>query len=104
MKRALLVMLALLLLPPPLAMAVEITEWTVPWADTRPRDPSVAPDGKVWFVGQTDNYLAVFDPSTERFARFDLPADTKPHTVVVDREGRPWVAGNGNGTILRYAP
>jgi virginiamycin B lyase len=84
------------------SLAVEIREWTVPYPDTRPRDPSVAPDGRVWFVGQTGNYLAVFDPSKEAFARFDLPEGTKPHTVVVDRDGHPWVAGNGNGTILRY--
>jgi virginiamycin B lyase len=76
----------------------------VPWPDTRPRDPSVAPDGRVWFVGQTGNYLARFDPKRESFDRFDLPADTRPHTVVVDADGQPWVAGNGNGTILRYGP
>ena len=95
--------LALLLLATGSASpAVEIREWTVPYPDTRPRDPSVAPDGRVWFVGQTGNYLAVFDPAKEAFARYDLPEGTKPHTVVVDRDGNPWVAGNGNGTILRY--
>src|SRR5690554_6043608 len=31
---------------------VAIQEWEVPWKDTRPRDPYVAPDGQVWFVGQ----------------------------------------------------
>lgn len=84
------------------AAAVEIREWTVPWPDTRPRDPSVAPDGRVWFVGQTGNYLAVFDPADERFTRVELPEGTRPHTVVVDDQGDPWVAGNGNGSILRY--
>ncbi len=96
--------LSTLLALPCAAAAVEIREWTVPWPDTRPRDPSVAPDGKVWFVGQTGNYLARFDPARESFDRFDLPADTRPHTVVVDAEGQPWVAGNGNGTILRHGP
>ena len=86
------------------APAVEIREWTVPWENTRPRDPSVGKDGRVWFVGQTGNYLAVFDPAKETFVRFELPKDTRPHTVVVDAEGQPWVAGNGNGTILRYGP
>jgi virginiamycin B lyase len=83
--------------------ATEIREWPVPWADTRPRDPSVAPDGRVWFVGQGGNYLAVFDAGDGSFRRFELPAGTRPHTVLVDAQGRPWVAGNGNGTILRYA-
>lgn len=88
----------------PASDAPRLRAWDVPWPTTRPRDPSVAPDGRVWFVGQTGNYLAVFDPDTERFERFELPPDTRPHTVVVDGEGRPWVAGNGNGTILRYGP
>jgi virginiamycin B lyase len=92
------------LLPLPDARATEIREWPVPWENTRPRDPSVAPDGRVWFVGQTGNYLAVFDPTTQKFDRYDLPPRTAPHTVVVDTEGQPWVAGNGNGTVLRYGP
>ena len=33
-------------------ITVEINEWTVPWPDTRPRDPDVAPNGSVWLVGQ----------------------------------------------------
>src|SRR3712207_2388230 len=48
---------------------VEITEWTVPWEKTRPRDPYVAPDGRVWFVGQTGNYIAVLDPKSGEFKR-----------------------------------
>lgn len=82
--------------------AAEIREWTVPWPDTRPRDPSVGRDGRIWFVGQTGNYLAVFDPAKASFQRFDLPEGTAPHTVVVAPDGSPWVAGNGNGTLLRY--
>ena len=107
---ALLALLALLLgAAPAVAFSqagapVQIREWQVPWPDTRPRDPAVAPDGRIWFVGQLGNYLAVFDPDTEAFDRHDLPAGTKPHTVVVDRDGSPWIAGNGNGTILKFDP
>ncbi|MDH3297941.1 MAG: hypothetical protein OEM96_06670, partial [Gemmatimonadota bacterium] len=31
---------------------LRVEEWTVPWPDSRPRDPYAAPDGRVWFVGQ----------------------------------------------------
>lgn len=84
--------------------AAQITEWPVPWEKTGPRDPSVAPDGRVWFVGQTGNYLAVFDPDRESFERFELPPGTRPHTVLVGADGLAWIAGNGNGTILRFDP
>jgi virginiamycin B lyase len=86
------------------AAAAEIREWPVPWENTRPRDPTVAPNGYVWFVGQTGNYLGVYDPDGNRFARFDLPPGTAPHTVVADPSGDLWVAGNGNATLLRMAP
>jgi virginiamycin B lyase len=99
MLRTLLCLLAAL---PLSAAAQQIEEWKVPWEDTRPRDPSVAADGRVWFVGQRGNYLGLFDPSSQEFQRFELPAGTRPHTVVVDPKGQPWVAGNGNGTLLRY--
>ena len=91
-------------LPAPSAKAAVIEEWLVPWPNTRPRDPSVAPDGRVWFVGQGGNYLAVFNPASASFARFDLPDGTQPHSVLVDGDGYPWIAGNGNGTILRFDP
>ncbi|MDQ3605247.1 MAG: lyase, partial [Gemmatimonadota bacterium] len=51
---------------------VEITEWTVPWAESRPRDPYVAPDGRVWFVGQRSDYVAVLNPQSGEFKRFEL--------------------------------
>ncbi|HSL83181.1 MAG TPA: lyase, partial [Thermoanaerobaculia bacterium] len=58
---------------------VEIREWPVPWEETRPRDPYVAPDGAVWFVGQRGDYLARLDPETGDFARHDLDPGAGPH-------------------------
>ncbi len=73
---------------------VSITEWEVPWEESRPRDPYVAPDGDIWFVGQRTHYVAEFDPDTEEFQKFDLEDGAGPHTVVVDDKGTPWYAGN----------
>lgn len=72
----------------------EITEWRVPWDASRPRDPYVAPDGSVWFVGQREHYVARFDPETEEFKRFDLEPGAGPHTVIVGDDGIAWYAGN----------
>jgi virginiamycin B lyase len=83
---------------------VQITEWTVPWEKTRPRDPYVAPDGRVFFVGQAGNYIAVLDPNNGQFKRFEIDAGTHPHNLIVDAQGMVWYAGNRNGMIGKLDP
>ncbi|MDJ0958145.1 MAG: hypothetical protein QNI91_14855 [Arenicellales bacterium] len=73
---------------------VTIQEWDVPWPSTRPRDPAVGPDGRVWFVGQVGHYVASFEPDTETFSRYDLEDYTGPHNVIVTGDSRVWYAGN----------
>jgi virginiamycin B lyase len=98
------VALALLTLPGAsvaLAQAVPTQEWEVPWKNSRPRDPMVAPNGHVWFVGQTGNYVATLDPRSGQFKCYEVAENTNPHNVVVDRRGNAWFTGNRNGTIGR---
>jgi virginiamycin B lyase len=85
---------------PPL---LEIKEWPVPWVGTLPRDPYMAPDGGVWFVGQVGNYVARLDPATGDMKRFEI-LGAGPHTVIVDAEGTPWYAGNRDRHIGRLNP
>lgn len=85
-------------------LELEITEWPVPWTDTRPRDPDVAPNGTIWLVGQGGDYVAHFDPDSQEFTRFELPPGTGPHNVIVDRDAMLWVAGNRQGYIGRMNP
>ena len=63
-----------------------VDEWEVPWAESRPRDPYVGPDGRVWFVGQRTSYAAVLDPETGDFKQCDLD-DAGPHNLIVDTDG-----------------
>jgi virginiamycin B lyase len=91
-------------IPPAAAQTGQITEWKVPWAQSRPRDPYLDPTGRVWFVGQAGNYLAYLDPARGDFKRFELDAGTLPHNLIVDPKGVVWYAGNGNGTIGRFDP
>lgn len=86
------------------ANGLTIQEWTVPWENTRPRDPYVAPDGKVWFVGQRGHYAAAFDPETEQFTRIDMDDGTGPHNLIVDDAGIVWYAGNRAAHIGRIDP
>lgn len=83
---------------------VAIREWPVPWTRSRPRDPDVAPDGRVWFVGQVGNYIAVLDPGDGSFQRFDLPDGVHPHNLIVARNGAIWYAGNQAAHIGRLDP
>lgn len=96
--------LAALALPLAAQERVEITEWPVEWKDTRPRDPSVAADGRIWFVGQAGDYAAVFDPETEQFRRYDLPEGAGPHTIYVTRDQEIWYAGNRDRHLGRLDP
>lgn len=105
---SLVIVLSTLLLSAPVmsadSSAVTIQEWTVPWPNTRPRDPFVAPDGKVWLVGQGGHYAAAFDPETEQFTRIDMDDGTGPHNLIVDGDGIIWYAGNRAAHIGRIDP
>jgi virginiamycin B lyase len=80
-----------------------LQEWPVEWGG-RTRDPYVAPDGKVWLVGQAGNYIASFDPESESFRRYEIEDGTNPHNLIVDQEGYVWYAGNRNGRIGKLDP
>ena len=86
------------------ADTVEITEWPVPWENTRPRDPYVDNQNRVWFVGQIGNYLAYLDPKTGKFKRYELDEGTGPHNLIVDKDGYVWYAGNRASHIGRLDP
>lgn len=90
----------------------EIREWTVPYEESRPRDPFVGPHGQVWFVGQRSHYVAVLDPESGEFTKYDLEEGTGPHNLIVREDGMVFYAGNrarhigkldpGTGEITRY--
>jgi len=84
-----------------------IKEWTVPWPESRPRDPYLDPTtGRVWFCGQVGNYLAYFVPATGEFKRYEFPNGERvgPHNLIVDKQGFVWYAGNLAAHIGRLDP
>ena len=82
-----------------------IKEWPVPWAETRPRDPYLDPTtNRIWFCGQTGDYLAYFVPTTGEFRRYELDPRTGPHNLVVDKQGFVWYSGNLAAHIGRLDP
>ena len=87
-----------------MAQEATLTEWDVPWLDSRPRDPYVGPDGMVWFVGQRSDYIAKLDPASGDFTKFDLDPGAGPHNCIVDDEGYVWYSGNRAAHIGRMHP
>ncbi len=73
---------------------IEILEWEVPYEESRPRDPYVGPDGKVWFVGQRSHYAAYLDRDTGEFTKYDLGEGVGPHTLIVSEDNKVFYAGN----------
>lgn len=86
------------------AQALDIREWPVPYAESRPRDPYVDAEGRVWFVGQRGNFVAYLQPGSGEFRRYELEDGALPHNLVVAPDGAVWYAGNGNGHIGRLDP
>ncbi len=39
------------------------------------------------------------DPATGAIKEYELPANSKPHTVEIDAKGNIWYTGNANGTL-----
>jgi virginiamycin B lyase len=88
----------------PASQQVRITEWTVPYESSRPRDPDVDAQGRVWFVGQVGNYIAYLNPVDGQFRRFEIDSGTNPHNLIVGRDGAVWYAGNRNAMIGKLDP
>ena len=72
----------------------QIDYWTVPWENSRPRDPDLDRNGIVWFVDQTGDYVASFDPKSKQFKKTDLDKGTGPHNLIVGEDHAIWYSGN----------
>lgn len=83
---------------------IETKTWKALRLGQRTRDPVEAPDGSIWYVGQWGNVIGRIDPTTDAIREWDLPPQTLPHSVMVDKAGGIWFLGNGNGTIGKFDP
>lgn len=83
---------------------IRIEEWTVPYENSRPRDPYTIDGETVWFVGQVSDYIARFDVSEETFAKIDLQDGDGPHNLIVADDGDVFYAANRAAHIGIYDP
>jgi virginiamycin B lyase len=64
------------------------------WADP-------APDGPVWFSGQSSGNAGRLDPRTGKVDLIALGPGSAPHGVVLDRDGSAWFTDGGQNAIVR---
>src|SRR5688500_20362200 len=72
----------------------QIDYWTVPWENSRPRDPDLDRNGIVWFVGHTGDYAASFDPKSKQIKKTDLDNSTGADNLLIRKHHAIWYAGN----------
>jgi virginiamycin B lyase len=87
------------------ATRIDIKEWVVPTAGSRPHDPLAYPDGSIWYTGHMANLLGRLDPHTGSIVEYhpDIP-DSGPHGLVADRDGNIWFTANFAGYIGKLDP
>src|SRR5712692_9541679 len=76
----------------------KVSEWPVPTPKFA-RDPAPGPDGNIYIAVMQGDRIARFDTKSQKFNEWDLPPGAHPHGLLVDKEGKVWYSGNGNGTI-----
>jgi virginiamycin B lyase len=86
-------------------LSVPIKEYEVPTPQSRPHDPTVAPDGALWYTGQAANKLGRLDPKTGEFKEYPLKTPgSGPHGLVADRQGNIWFTAISGGYVGKLDP
>jgi streptogramin lyase len=83
----------------------QIIEWKPPVHG--PRRLHVAPDGIVWVPGFASGDFASFDPATEEWKVYALPAgpDALPYALNIHpTTGEIWITGTGTDSMVRFDP
>jgi virginiamycin B lyase len=84
---------------------VQIKEYDVPTANSRPHDPAFAPDGPLWYTGQGANKVGRLDPKTGEFKEYPLKTpDSGPHGLAADKDGAIWFTAISGGYIGKLDP
>jgi len=84
---------------------VQIKEYEVPTAKSRPHDPALAPDGALWYTGQGANKLGRLDPASGQFKEYPLKtAGSGPHGLVADKDGNIWFTAISGGYVGKLDP
>ena len=79
-----------------------VTIYTTPTPNSRPRRGRVDQDGRLWFAEYGGNAVGMFDPKTERITEWKVPTPwSAPYDVVVDKNGEAWTGSMLNDLVAR---
>lgn len=73
-------------------------------AGSGPHDVAPAPDGRIWYTGQRNGTLGIFDPATGRTEEVRLGQGSAPHGVIAGPDGAAWITDGGLDALVRYEP
>jgi len=87
---------------------VTIEEWMTPSKPAYPHDPTVAPDGSIWYTAQRASTVGRFDPKTLEFVEIKTPPGPAPEALQslgnpqIDSHGIMWVPDGPNNRWLAF--
>lgn len=71
---------------------------------SRPHDVAPAVDGGVWYTAQAAGALGWLNADTGETRHIALGAGSRPHGVIVDSAGTPWITDGGLNAIVSVDP
>src|SRR5690606_39232712 len=77
--------------------SLELREHVLPEEASRPRRLEITEDGRIWYADTGRGYLGMYDPSTDAFEEWALPAgaESDPYGMASDESGRVYVVETG---------
>ncbi|WP_323762743.1 lyase [Maricaulis sp.] len=68
-----------------------------------PHNLIVHPDGRIWYAGNRDAHIGIYDPASETFDYVETPPDTvaDPHTQIFDGNGNIWFTSQRSNSVSR---
>jgi virginiamycin B lyase len=83
----------------------QVTKWSPPDSDSRPRRLKIDSQGMVWFGDYFQGNLTRFDPKTQTFKAFKLPGPMPtPYGMGIDHNDNVWYASMYTDVIGKLDP
>jgi virginiamycin B lyase len=86
------------------AKTLQVTWYTPPTLHSRMRRLEIDDQDRLTIAEYRANKVAVFDPKTEQFTEYDLPAYTFPYRAQFDKNGDLWASTMSTDRVVRVNP